>query len=131
MKLKYSDKDRIIFLKRWLLPKLRRISRFWPAGNEVLKTCKVVVETGEFFKNGKPKTKVMWKCQICNELYDKLERDHIKPVHSLKDDENDWNNLLDRIFSPTTNYQCICGECHKSKTKKESKKRLAKRKKKK
>jgi 5-methylcytosine-specific restriction endonuclease McrA len=119
-----STKDAIISeykepdLKRWLVPKLRRISVQWPAREIAKKLSRI--ERGYH------------KCAMCGEKihYKQIEMDHIVPV--IKIDKTtksiDWNEYLERLFCKVSNFQAICRVCHEAKTLLESNLRQEKRK---
>jgi len=45
--------------------------------------------------------------------------DHIIPVVDPAYGFTDWNKYIDRMFVEVDNYQVLCYDCHKKKTKKE------------
>ena len=100
----------------WLQKELRRSSIKWFERNKAIQRARVVREIG-FFKNGAPKTKVLYKCASCREAFDRKEIhvDHIEPIGSFED----WNSYIDRLFCPASNLQVLCAPCHKRKTKEE------------
>ncbi len=63
--------------------------------------------------------------EIKERLFTKKECacDHIKPIVSLDDSENDWNGLVERSFD-MDNLQILSNEAHKVKTGKENSKRF-------
>lgn len=103
-------------LVQWLVPHLRSISRRWPQKNEALNNAKVVVDVG-YYQNGNPKTKIMYKCANCGDLFDKTEVDvdHIIPVANLDGFEN-WDKYINAMFCPADNLQVLCKGDHIIKT---------------
>lgn len=55
--------------------------------------------------------------------------DHISPIISLDENENDWNGIVSRCLN-TDNYQIVSKEAHKAKTGAENSKRFKGKKKK-
>jgi 5-methylcytosine-specific restriction endonuclease McrA len=113
-------------LHQWLIPKLRRISMFWPQKAIARKKSKHIIEVGKF-KNGRPKLKTMYECAMCGPdyLYEKEEThmDHIVPVVDLSGFTN-WDDYINGLFAPVENYQTLCIPHHEEKSKAENKKRL-------
>ena len=103
-------------LKQWLVPKLRNISSHWPNKNLALSLAKEKVLVGEY-KNGNPMYKVMFRCYICDDLFDRMDVqvDHIESVISIHGFE-DWNVYIESLFCPADNLGCICKPCHQEKT---------------
>ncbi len=111
-------------LQQWLIPKLRKISLYWPEMNEALKRAKVKVQVGHF-KNGKPKFKTFIKCESCDELFESekdINRDHKVPVVDISGFEN-WDIYLNSLFCSSDNIQIICKPCHEGKTEFENEER--------
>lgn len=108
-------------IKRFLVPKLRNFSRWWPNKNIARDQAKVKLEVGKT-KSGKPKFRVFYRCNICKGLFGKEETsmDHIHPVIKL-DGFKDWNEYIDRLFCAPEGFQCLCNTCHDKKTKTENK----------
>ena len=71
----------------------------------------------------RPRVKKWAICALCQKLTPKylLEADHIEPVVPLNSslEEMTWDELIDRVWNGKLNP--LCKECHKSKTKEESK----------
>jgi 5-methylcytosine-specific restriction endonuclease McrA len=73
---------------------------------------------------------VMWECEHCNGLFEKVDLDHKIPVGKQPPWPYDTEELLDyirRILAPREQFQCLCRGCHKAKTLKETKERARKR----
>ncbi len=118
-------------IQSWLIPRLRRISMYWPGKQVARDRAKRQVQIG-YYKNGKPEYKVMWECAACLELYEKPETqmDHIKPVIDVRGFQN-WEDTISTEFCPPENYQCLCKPCHYLKTQVENEERVVHRNKKK
>lgn len=107
-------------LKRWLVPKLRRASMFWPSKSVARERARVEVQDG-FFKNGKEKFKVMYQCAHCEQLVEKTDSqmDHIVPVVDVEGFST-WDEYIRTLFCDESNYQCLCKACHFVKTQAEN-----------
>jgi hypothetical protein len=103
-------------LKKWLIPQLRKISKFWPEKHEVLNEAKVKVQIG-VYKNGNPEYKTLIKCNGCKELFERneIDIDHINPVISTTGFE-DWDTYITQLFCPSSGLQILCKKCHLSKS---------------
>lgn len=99
-------------LKQWLVPHLRNISRLWPNKNEVANAAKERVHIG-FYKNGNPEYKVMLKCAMCKDLFDRseIDIDHIIPVANAEGFK-DWNAYIPALFCDISGLQALCKPCH-------------------
>jgi 5-methylcytosine-specific restriction endonuclease McrA len=118
-KLKQKRKKRQkqpITVKAFLIPKLRRASRFWRAKNECRNKAKVTIEDGKF-KNGNIRYKTKFKCNICHQLFDAHETnvDHINPVVGIEGFTN-WDDYINNMFCEVENMQLLCHSCHDAKT---------------
>lgn len=91
------------FRKSWLIPRLRRISRFWPEANEAMRKAKV--------------SPGFHKCAMCRNTfhYKQVERDHIEPMIRLSG-FTDWHDLIQKLLPYSEGYQILCKNCHKAKT---------------
>lgn len=109
--------------KYWLIPRLRRISMYWPPKNKALQMAKVKVLIGKF-KNGNDKYATKYKCANCNKLFDKSEvqMDHRQPVVDIRGFIN-WDQYIESLFCSYKNYDCLCKSCHQEKTLLEQKQR--------
>lgn len=111
-------------LKKWLIPQLRKISKYWPEKHEVINDAKVKVQIG-VYKNGNPEYKTLMRCYICDKLYDRTEIhvEHINPVVDPYKGFVDWNTYIERLFCDSSNLGACCKFCHGLKTKSENIKR--------
>lgn len=89
---------------------LRRGSYKWPARNAVLKRARV--DRGQY------------QCAICGpgKTYDRhsIALDHIHPMIDPAIGFIDWNTLIPRLFCDESNFQVLCDEHHKLKSKDEN-----------
>jgi len=88
---------------RWLAPKLRKISKYWPPKAEALKKSKA---SGGFYL-----------CAKCNSLKCSTDKqqDHVLPVAGVLDGE-DISAPLRRLFCLVEGWQTLCTSCHQKKT---------------
>lgn len=115
---------------------LRASTQHWPPIAERLKMVERKVETGELFKNGRKKYKTQHQCEQCLNWFDKVrnkrgnlkpgvEVDHIVAIGGFSDDITKWNEDLARMyknaFCTVDQLQCLCFDCHKTKTLEERK----------
>lgn len=98
MKKKYSD------FQTWLMKELRRAHYKWKP--------KLQTKTNARVSRGK------YKCAKCGELFGptQIDIDHIEEVIDPVKGFVDWNEYIERLFSPLSNYQVLCKACHKAKT---------------
>jgi hypothetical protein len=77
-------KDQIKVKKRFK-SLVRQLWSQSPYRNESMKSAKEYVDAG-FYKNGKPKTSVKYRCAECGQLFDEshVEVDHIKELARIK-----------------------------------------------
>lgn len=115
-------------IKKFLIPKLRNISRMWPPKNQAIQAAKESVQIG-FYKNGKPEYKIMFKCYICGELNDRTETqvDHVVPVVDM-DGFTNWDDFITALFCDSNNLAAVCKPCHYLKSQLEVQKRKEQRK---
>lgn len=112
---------------------LRRASYRWTYKYEALKLAKVVIPDGTYL-NGNPKTKTLFRCAKCKELFGQrqVQADHIVEIGTFVD----WNQYIPALLCETNSYQILCKPCHKAKTalylgkKAKSRKKLDKKRKK-
>ena len=95
-----------------IIRKMRNTTRFWHISNNVRKAAKTRIVIG-YFKNGKRKYKVMYKCAHCTTLQEKIEIDHIDEVGPFK---GCWDIWMNRLFCEESNLQALCRGCHQVKT---------------
>lgn len=86
-------------LRSKLIPAIRKIWLYSPLRREALQ---------------KAKAEVGYKCQLCGDLYDKLQVDHIEPIVPVTGWTN-WDDYVSRTFCDISNLQAICKTCHESK----------------
>lgn len=103
--------------RAYVLSALRQKSRFWkPAMEAKNKACVGIKRNTITGRLGKH-----YLCAECKSLTPSslIKIDHIEPVVDPKVGFVDWNTLIDRLFSPESNYQAVCKKCHDEKTKEE------------
>jgi hypothetical protein len=109
--------------KAFVIATLRKASYRWPTRNAAIRRAKVKVQVG-FYKNGKPKTKLMSFCEKCGLITEETVKDHQPPVIDPKKGFTGWNDYVERMFPDTEwGYQILCKPCDKLKTGLELKKR--------
>lgn len=103
-------------LKQWLIPKLRAISRYWPAKNQVINDARVKVKIGHY-KNGNPIYKTLIECNICKQTFERheIDVDHITPIANIEGFK-DWNSYVEALFCSADGLQVACKSCHYLKT---------------
>jgi len=71
---------------------------------------------------------VQRQCEVCLDWFSttKIAIDHCIPVVSVDTGFVDWNQFIERLWSPKENLQRICTECHKKKTANERFERMLK-----
>lgn len=104
---------------KMLINKIRQVSQWWPYKNKAKNKAKVSVQIG-FFKNGKPKFKVKYKCEACGDVHDKIEMDHIIPVVDTLAGFVDWSSYINNMLCTDENYSALCHTCHQVKTQREN-----------
>ena len=94
---------------------LRRGTYKWKPRSDAEKAAKVQVGT---FSTGRPKYK--YQCRKCHGLFLKKDTciDHIKPVIPPKGFTT-FDDYVANLFCKEDNFQVLCVDCHKEKTKKE------------
>lgn len=90
--------------KTWIMSTLRRASYRWPARNEAERKGRV--------------DRGLYKCAMCEGTFRSKEYaiDHIKPVISLKDGFQSWDEVIETLFCDVEGFQILCHACHDSKT---------------
>lgn len=116
-----------IDIKRFLIPRLRNLSRWWVNKNIARDQAKVKLEVGKT-REGKPKYRVFYKCAECERqgieklhTREETQADHIAPVVDENTGFVDWNTFIERLFCAPEGYQILCLDHHENKTKKENK----------
>lgn len=101
----------------FIVSTLRAGTRRWPPKWAALKAA--------FSREGiNPKTKRIAKlygCALCGGEFSQkdVQVDHIVPIGQC----NTWDEFIERLFCEADNLQVLCKKCHKTKTKKENKKK--------
>lgn len=110
-------------LKKWIIPRLRSMSRFWPEKNDALNNAKVKVQIG-FYKNGNAEYKTLFKCTQCEENYDRTEVqvDHVMPIVNVEGFTN-WEDYINNLFCDSSKLQILCKACHFLKSQAENEER--------
>lgn len=110
-------------LTSWLIPKLRQISLYWPPRTIALQKAKVYLADGNY-KNGNPRTRVKFRCEVCKELFERneIQMDHRVPVVDISG-FNTWDEYINSLFCSEQNYSALCKPCHDNKTLEENKAR--------
>jgi 5-methylcytosine-specific restriction endonuclease McrA len=96
---------------------LRAGTRRWPPKFETMHEAKT-----EKRKNQATGRQAQhYACAECKEDFPakQVQVDHKKPVVDPKRGFVDWNTYIERLFCDKKNFQVLCLECHKVKTKKE------------
>lgn len=98
---------------------------------ECLKRC----ETGDYYivyskKTGKPYKKPYLRCEKCQQVFEKLDVEHIEPVVEYTGFAG-WDIYINRLMVPSDKLSGWCKEDHKAHTAIQSELRKNERKKKK
>jgi hypothetical protein len=114
-------------IQSFIMPHLRRASRYWPPKSEARKKALRKVKIGEF-KNGKPKFEDRYICAECARqgittlhLRENTQADHIVRVASLTEFDS-WDKLISRLFCDADGYQILCEKHHLEKSQMENEK---------
>ena len=116
--------------KNFIIAALRRLSLKDPARNRAkskqkvdkalfacaTKDCNNLMYEGVSDKNY---SELVNKYPNFNLIRGKIELDHKIPIGTFED----WNSYIPALFCEESNFQGLCRDCHKEKTKKENKKR--------
>lgn len=89
-------------LKNKIIQALRKVWFYSPERAEVIKRCKI--------------EKNKYKCEKCNQIVEKIQVDHIKPVINPKEGFQGWDIYINRLFVSSTKQQGLCKMCHDIKT---------------
>jgi hypothetical protein len=129
-----STKKKPRSIQSFIMPHLRRASRYWPPKSEARKKALRKVKIGEF-KNGKPKFEDRYICAQCSReglttlhLRENTQADHIVEVAGLNGFDS-WDATISRLFCDADGYEILCSEHHSLKTQKNQKIRRASKKK--
>lgn len=100
---------------------LRQKSRWW----KPITQCKMKARRP--YKGPNKRQKFEYMCKQCKGWYPekKINVDHILPAGSLNC-AADLPGFVERLFCEQDNLQCLCTQCHDTKTKKEKEKKLNK-----
>ena len=103
-------------LQQFLIPKLRRISQWWPEIAEARKRARVEVPDGKY-KNGNDKFVQRFLCAHCENLFPvtEVEVDHREPILNLHGFTT-WDDLITGLFCSADKLDVLCLECHQVKT---------------
>jgi 5-methylcytosine-specific restriction endonuclease McrA len=126
---------------RWkgrIVQALRRLTFSYPPRTNTKRKAKVDAATyecnlcGIYIYDGKSDKNFMELEQkyVGKVIKGRVNIDHIVPVVDSGKDFS-WDLLIEGLFCPESNLQCICKECHTKKTEKENKHRVIQRKNKK
>lgn len=86
---------------------------------EVLRRCAIDVDMG-FYKNGKPKYKRMYECEVCKNAFEKLDVHHIDPRIDPLIGWQSFDTWVERTFVSAEKLQGLCEGCHDEITHKET-----------
>lgn len=120
-------KKKTFHFRSWMMNALRRASYRYPPRFHVMDAAKTPLTLT--LKNGKERTYVGKRCNICNKVFKSSEvvADHIIPVippetgfPTLPNGKDDWITVIERLFCNEEGYQIICSNCHLIKTNKEN-----------
>jgi hypothetical protein len=97
-------------LKKIILAGLGKAWMFWPPRAEVKRRCKDPNHPGWYI------------CEICHQSREKIEIDHIIPCVSPVVGLVSWDEYITRRFRfDAKDFQGLCHDCHRAKTKAENK----------
>lgn len=107
------DKDTI----NHIIKVLRRGTITWKGRSACINKNRKRKRVGTF-KNGKPKYKYFYYCDVCSREYTDtsfIEVDHIVEIGSFT---GDFHAYVSKMYCSQDNLQAICISCHKDKTSK-------------
>lgn len=60
----------------------------------------------------------VYRCEMCHQLFPKIEIDHMRPLGSTPGSRNatidtTWDGLIERLFCPADMLRALCKDCHK------------------
>jgi len=104
---------------------------------KVVRYIRVLFRQSEQYKEAKdkavhptakgPRGGKMWKCAECSEAFKstEIQVDHIEPIvpMGMKQADMTIDEYVLRLFCKVENLQCLCHECHLTKSKSEREKR--------
>ena len=95
--------------KTGILGALRNEHRKYSVKKEAMRQAMSLTEKG--IRGGR-----LYFCNECGLCFPakEIQMDHIDPVIPVNKsyDTMDWNEIMERMFSPIENYQCLCRNCH-------------------
>ena len=99
---------------------LRKSHDKWPPKDVCIEKAKREIPIEERRERG-IKYRTEYQCNICKQWFPKtikgkqqLQSDHIEPVGTSLEG---FDNFIENLFRPEEDYQCLCKECHKIKSK--------------
>lgn len=103
-------------IQSFIMPHLRRASRYWPPKLEARKKAKRKVQIGTF-KNGKAKYEDRYVCHVCKNLFtrEQSQVDHLVEVAAIGQFDS-WDATVSRLFCAEEGFGVKCVNCHTSKT---------------
>jgi hypothetical protein len=132
--MKSTKKKKPKSIQSFIMPHLRRASRYWPPKSEARKKALRKIKIGEF-KNGRAKFEDRYECAECTRqgittLHERsgTQMDHIVEVAGLNGFDN-WDATIARLFCNADGYECLCTEHHTQKSQGNQKIRRAAKKK--
>jgi len=89
--------------KAFVIATLRRASYRWKGRTEAFRAARV--DRGKY------------KCASCAGIFGnkEVQLDHISPIVPVRGWDS-WDGYIERLFCPGSGYQCVCKNCHSSKT---------------
>lgn len=107
--------------RSFVVSALRAASRRWPVKYAVLKDACV----GRKVNSATRKMALHYRCAKCEDSFPatSIAVDHIKPVVDPKKGFVNWDTFIERLFCEDKGLQCLCKECHSTKTQAERKER--------
>lgn len=116
-----SKTQKPFVLKVFIRNALRRVF----ARTQPYHMCRKKVEKVEYTAGGAKRC--FFRCEHCNKLFPRKETqvDHVHPVQPLDGHDPDYNEFIELLFNGKL--QCLCKECHKTKSAAESTERAESR----
>lgn len=99
---------------------IRRVFSRSDLRRAVLEACRT-----DYMDSKRPRVKKWGICNTCKQhepLY-LMQVDHIDPIVPVEKtlEQMSWDTVVDRVWCDKNNLQCVCKECHHTKTKEEGK----------
>ena len=96
-------------LRSLILGGLGKVWMYWPARLEAKKRAKHPAKAG------------WWICELCGGEREKIEIDHVIPCIKPSEGWQGWDAYISSRFrEDAKDFQAICRECHKAKSKAEN-----------